>query len=177
MSILSFSLQGEVSGILTAWEREIATYARDSGKVLDDEVKTGTFLIRESLLKTHLLMPVDTLKKWTGCRGVVVAISRAIATAKAQPTPMDVGAMSQGAPDKGSKGSHQVPHVCPTWRGSEHTNANFPHADKTWGKCGKIGHIAPACGSSGQVQPPKGKLGGKNSKRGKRFGQNVTELC
>ena len=33
-------------GRITAWEREIATYERDSGKVLDNEIKIGTFLLR-----------------------------------------------------------------------------------------------------------------------------------
>ena len=49
---------------ITAWEREIATYERDSGKVLDDEIKIGIFLLRlpESQLKTHLLMRVDTFE-------------------------------------------------------------------------------------------------------------------
>ena len=57
-------------GRITAWEREIATYERDSGKVLDDEIKIETFLLRllESQLKTRLLMRVDTLKKWTDFR-------------------------------------------------------------------------------------------------------------
>ena len=64
-SILSFSLQGDTAERIRAWEREIATYERDSGKVLDDEIKMGTFLLRlpESQLKTHLLMRVDNLKK------------------------------------------------------------------------------------------------------------------
>ena len=49
---------------MTALERQIATYERDSGKVLDDEIKIGTFLLRlpESQLKTRLLMRVDILK-------------------------------------------------------------------------------------------------------------------
>ena len=87
MSILSFSLQGDTAERITAWEREIATYERDSGKVLDDEIKIGTFLLRlpESQLKTHLLLRVDTLKKWTDFSGEVVAISRAISAAQAQP--------------------------------------------------------------------------------------------
>ena len=34
MSILSFSLQGNTTERITAWEREIATYERDSGKTL-----------------------------------------------------------------------------------------------------------------------------------------------
>ena len=38
MSILSFSFQGDTSERITAWEREIATYERDSGKILDDEI-------------------------------------------------------------------------------------------------------------------------------------------
>ena len=54
MSILSFSLQGDTTERVTAWEREIATYKGDNGKVLDDEIKIGTFLLRlpESQLKT-----------------------------------------------------------------------------------------------------------------------------
>ena len=53
MSILSFSLQGDTAEQITSWERKIATYERDSGKVLDDEIKIGTFLLRlpESQLK------------------------------------------------------------------------------------------------------------------------------
>ena len=63
MSILSFSLQGDTTVRITGWEREMATYERDSGKVLDDEIKIGTFLLRlpESQLKNRLLMRVDTL--------------------------------------------------------------------------------------------------------------------
>ena len=66
VSILSFSFQGDATERITAWEREIATSERDSAQVLDDEIKIGTFLLRlpESQLRTHLLMRVDTLKKW-----------------------------------------------------------------------------------------------------------------
>ena len=69
VSILSFSLQGDTTERLTAFEREIPTYERDSGKVLDDEIKIETFLLRlpQSQLKTHLLVRV-TLKKWTDFR-------------------------------------------------------------------------------------------------------------
>ena len=62
----------------------------------------------ESQLKTHLLMRVDTLKKWTDFRGEVVAISRAIATAQAQPTPMDIEAMSKVTPSKGGEGAKEI---------------------------------------------------------------------
>ena len=41
MSILSFPLQGDTTERITGWEREIAPYERDSGKVLDDEIKIG----------------------------------------------------------------------------------------------------------------------------------------
>ena len=41
MSILSNSLQGDTTERTTTWEREIATYERDSGKTLDDEIKIG----------------------------------------------------------------------------------------------------------------------------------------
>ena len=72
MSILSFSLQGDTTERITGWERGVdGTVA---SKDLDDEIKIGTFLCRlpESQLKTHLLMRVDTLKKWTDFRGKVV---------------------------------------------------------------------------------------------------------
>ena len=80
MSILSFSLQGDTTERITAWEREIATYERDSGKILVARVS----------VKTYLLMRVDKLKKCTDFRDEVVAISRAIAVAPSQPTPMDI---------------------------------------------------------------------------------------
>ena len=65
MSILTFSFQGDATERITAWEREIATYERDSGKILDDEIKVGVVLLRlpESQFKTHLLMRVEKLKK------------------------------------------------------------------------------------------------------------------
>ena len=96
--MLSFSLLGDTTTErITAWEREVATYERDSRKVLDDEIKIGTFLLRlpESHLKTHLLMRVDKLKKGTDFRDELVAISRAIAVAQSQPTPMDIGAVGR----------------------------------------------------------------------------------
>ena len=46
MSILSFSFEGDTTERISAWEREIATYERDSGKTLDDEIKVGTVLLR-----------------------------------------------------------------------------------------------------------------------------------
>ena len=56
MSILFFSFQGDTTERITAWEREIATYERDSGKTLDDEFKIGTVLLRlpESQLKNPM---------------------------------------------------------------------------------------------------------------------------
>ena len=71
----------------------MATHERDSGKILDDEIKVGTVLIRllESQLKTHLLVRVDKQKKWTDFRDEV-----AIAVAQSQPTPMDIGAVGKG---------------------------------------------------------------------------------
>ena len=41
-------------------------------------------------------MRVDKLKKWTDFRDEVVAISRPIAVAQTQPTPMDIGAVGKG---------------------------------------------------------------------------------
>ena len=92
MLILSHSSQVDTTERITAWEREVATYERDSGKILDDEIKVGALLLRlpESQLKTHLLMRVDKLKKWTDFRDEVVAISRKIAVAQSQLTPIAI---------------------------------------------------------------------------------------
>ena len=64
MSFLSFSFQGDITERTTTWEGEMATYERDSGKTLDDEIKAGAvlFRLRESQLKTHLLMRFSKLK-------------------------------------------------------------------------------------------------------------------
>ena len=35
------TFQGDTTERITAWEVEIATYERDSGKILDDEIKVG----------------------------------------------------------------------------------------------------------------------------------------
>ena len=111
-------------------------------KTLDDEIKVGTVLLRlrESQLKTHLLMRVDKVKKWTDFTDQVVAISRAIAVAQSQPTPMDIGAVGK---EKGSKGagkrSNQTQHACFRCGNTDHTSANCPHSDKTCRKCGKVG--------------------------------------
>ena len=40
-------------------------------------------------------MRVEKLKKWTDFRDEVVAISRSIAVAQSQPTPMDIGAVGK----------------------------------------------------------------------------------
>ena len=91
----------------------------------------------ESQLKTHLLMRVDKLKKWTEFRDEVVAISRAIAAAQSQPTPMDIGAVGKGKSDKGGKGSkgagkrnNQTQQACSRCGNTDHTSANCPHSDK-----------------------------------------------
>ena len=131
---------------------------------LDDEIKIGTFLLRllESQLKTHLLMRVGTLKKWTDFRGDVVAISRLISSAQAQPTAMDIGAVGKGR----GKRNNQTQHACSRCGNTEHTPANCPHSDKTCRKCGKVGHLASACRSAG-TQQPKSKGHGKQSNGGK----------
>ena len=183
LMILSFSFQGDAAERITAWEREIATYERDSGKILDDEFKVGAVLLRlpESQLNTHLLMRDDKLKKWTDFRDEVAAIFRAIAVAQSQPTPMDIGAVGKGKSGKGGKGSkgagkrnNSTRQACSRCGNTDHTSANCPHSDKTCRKCGKVGHLARVCGSSGTPQP-KAKAGLKGKGCGKSA--NAVKTC
>ena len=146
MSFLSFSFQGDTTERITAWERETATYERDSGKILDDEIKVGVVLLRlfESQWKTQLLMRVDKLEKWTDFRDEVVPISRAIAGAQSPPTPMDIGAVGKEKSGKGGEGlkGAQTQQACSRSGNTDHTSANCLHSDKTCRKCRKIGHLA-----------------------------------
>ena len=93
----------------------------------------------EAQLKTHLLMRVDTVKKWTDFRGEVVAISRAIATAQAQPTPMVIEAPSKVTPSKGGKGAEEIIRQRTALTSTRRAE-----------KCGRVGHFAHACQSSGE---------------------------
>ena len=135
----------------------------------------------ESQLKTHLLMRVDKLKKWTEIRDEVVAIYRAIAAAQSQPTPMGIGAVGKGKSDKGGKGSkgagkrnNQTQQACSRCGNTDHTSANCPHSDKTCRNFGKVGHLASVCRSSGTPQP-KAKGGQKGTGGGK--GANAVKTC
>ena len=74
MSILSLLFQGDTADRITAWERDIVTYERDSGKTLDDEIKVGTVLLRllESPLKNPFADAYRQPEKWTDFRDEVV---------------------------------------------------------------------------------------------------------
>ena len=104
----------------------------------------------ESQLKTHLLMRVDKLKKWTDFRDEVLAISRAIAVAQPQPTLMDIGAVDKEdqarVVRKGAgKRDNQTQHACSRCGNTDHTSANCPHSDKTCRKCGNVVNMASVC--------------------------------
>ena len=108
-------------------------------------------------------MRVDKLKKWTDIRDEVAVISRAIAVAQKQPTPMGIAAVggSKGA----GKRNNSTQQACFRCGNTDHTSANCPHSDKTCRKFGKVGHLASVCRSSGTPKPKakggqKGKGGG-----------------
>ena len=119
----------------------------------------------ESQLKTHLLLRVDKLKKWTDVSDEVVAMSRAIAAAQSQPTPMDIGALGKGKSGKGGKGSqgagkrnNQTQQACFRCGNTDHTSANCPHSDKSCRKCGKVGHLASVCVDLLELRSPRPRV-------------------
>ena len=75
-------------------------------------------------------MRVDKLKKWRDFRDEVAAISRAIAVAQSQPTPMDIGAVGKGKAGKGGKGlqgagkrNNQTQQACSRCGNTDHISA------------------------------------------------------
>ena len=167
MSILSYTFQCDATERITAWEREMAKYERDSGKIFDDEIKVGAVLLRlrESQLKNHFADACRQTEKWTDFRDEVVAISRAIAVAQSLPTPMDIGVVGKGNSGKGDKGSkgagnrnNQTQQACSRCGNTDHTSANCTPSDKTCRTCGKVGHLASVCRSS-TIPQPKGNGG------------------
>ena len=152
MSILAYSFQGDTTERITAWERAMATYERDSGKVLDDEIKVGAVLLRlpESQLKTHLLMrhteKVDRLQRRSGsdfscdCRCSVTAVTDEHWCS---------GQGDIGERDKGSKGAgkrnNPTQQACSRCGNTDHTSANCLHSDKTCRQCGNVGPLSSVC--------------------------------
>ena len=94
--------EGDTTERITTWEGETAT------------LPTGQW---------------QGLEKWTNSKSEVVAISRAISTAWTQQTPMDIGDMSKGTPNKGGKGAkengkrdNQVQQACPRCGNTDNTS-------------------------------------------------------
>ena len=90
-------------------------------------------------------MRVGELKKWTDFRDEVVAISRAIAAAQTQPTPMDIGAVGKGKSGKGNKESkgadkrnNQTQQACSRCGNTDHTSVNCPHSNKRAEHVGRL---------------------------------------
>ena len=116
-------------------------------------------------------------EKWTDFRDEVVAMSRAIAVAQSQPTPMDIGAVSKGKSGKGCKEANVTIRLSKHVPGAE-TRITLLQTvltlTKTFRKCGKVGHLASVCRSSETPQPKAN--GGQRSKGGGK-GANAVKTC
>ena len=123
----------------------------------------------ESQLKTHLLMLVDKLKKWTDFRDEVVAISRVIAAAQSQPTPMDIGALCKWKGSKGAgKRNNPTQQAC-TFQVRKH-GSHFCKLSSLTKRAENVERLViwQVCRSSGTPQPKakggqKGEGGGKGA--------------
>ena len=184
MSILSFSLQSDTTERITAWERETATYERDSGKTLDDENQdwdSFAQIARVAVEKTHLLMRVDTLKNGqiSEAKWLLFLVRLPLLSHSRHRWTLEHWA--RGNQERVVRDRKELAIVTtrlskPVSRcgRTDHTSANCPHSDITRRKCGKVGHLASVCRSSGTPQPKakgdqKGKGGGK--------GANAAKTC
>ena len=182
MSILSFSFQGDTTDRITAWEREIVMYERDSGKTLDDEIKVGTVLLRlpESPLKNPFAdayrqpEKVDRLQRRSGLRFLVrLPLLR---HSRHRWTLEQWARVNQARVVRERKTLANVTirlrkHVSGA-ETRDHTSTNCPHSDTTCRKCGQVGHLAQVCRSSGTPQPK----GGQTGKGGGKCA-NVAKTC
>ena len=117
----------------------------------------------ESQLKTHLLMRVDKLEndrlpRRSGC-DFSCDCRCSVTTDNDQQWSNRQEKSGKGG--KGSKGAGKLHNQTQ----QVHTSANSLHSDKTWPKCGKVGHLASVCRSSG-IPQPKSKDGQKGKESG-----------
>ena len=75
---------------------------------------------------------------------------------------------------RAGKRDNQTQQACSRCGNPDHTSANFPHSDKTFRKCGKVGHLTSVCRSSGTPQP---KAKGRQKGKGGGKGANAAKTC
>ena len=95
LELLAYDFEGDVSGKLVAFERDIFRYEQSSKEKFPDSIKIGTLLRRlpEGPLRQHLLLNSARLTGWASMRDEVENLRRAQLASASGPMPMDVSAL------------------------------------------------------------------------------------
>ena len=95
LELLAYDFEGDVSGKLVAFERDIFRYEQSSQEKFPDSIKIGTLLRRlpEGPLRQHLLLNSARLTGWASMRDEVENLRRAQLASASGLMPMDVSAL------------------------------------------------------------------------------------
>jgi hypothetical protein len=142
--VLGFNFkEGDLLDCLERFEAAIAEYEKESGKILDDDIKIGVVIrgISTGGLREHLLLHSERTETFVEFRAELDMIARAQTASMMTASPMEIGAFGQGADGK---------------------------FDGACRNCGKNGHKAADCRSQGKGGG--GKKGGGKGGKGKASG-------
>ena len=177
LELLAYDFEGDVSGKLVAFERDIFRYEQSSKEKFPDSIKIGTLLRRlpEGPVRQHLLLNSARLTGWASMRDEVENLRRAQLASASGPMPMDVSALEgemaafnvKGKGGKSGKGKGFTKNY----------GAKDSAQSDACGVCGKMGHWKKGCwynvpvygkGKSkgkGKQKPTKGKGKGASGER------------
>ena len=150
--VLGFNFkEGDLLDSLERFEACVAEYEKESGKVVDDDIKIGVVIrgIEKGSLREHLLLHSERTDTFAAFRAELDTIARAQSASLLTSSPMDIGAFEK-----------------------EKFKGNCD-------KCGKPGHKKAECwGTGGQAKGKGEKSKGKGKGKGKTKSPDAqTKAC
>lgn len=155
--VLAYDFEGDISGKLVAFGRDIHLYKTSSQVTFPDNIMVGTLLRRlpEGPMRQHLILNSGRLTSWALMKDEAENLKRAQLATSSGPSPMDIGvvedvnALQQGK-GKGSNG----------FRKGGGAKGSAP--DSPCLICGKMGHRKRDCWYN-----EKNQQGSKANEKGK----------